>query len=69
MSNKVHHTINEAQKDIDKGIFMAPWEKAKCVNCEKDLGFLYDGGSGEYGVYVMCKDCDKIEFDWQYVGP
>jgi len=35
----------------------------KDMNC-----FVYDGGAGEYGVYIVCDDCDKLEFEWKYEG-
>jgi len=43
--------------------------KPKCVNCGKEFEcVIYDGGQGEYGVYLICNDCDKLEFKWKYIG-
>lgn len=63
------HKPNEAKDCIIDTKFCPPYRRGKCLNCKKDMNcFVYDGGDGEYGVYVLCDDCDKLEFEWKYEG-
>lgn len=44
-------------------------ENTHCVGCGKDLEcYISHGGYGEYGAYLICKDCRKKTFHYIYEG-
>jgi len=66
LTSTITHYTNESEMTIMKTNYTT---KPKCVNCGKEFEcVIYDGGQGEYGVYLICNDCDKLEFKWKYIG-
>jgi len=65
LSGTRHHYPDESEHTNAIEYILNP----KCVNCGKEFDcVIYDGGQREYGVYLICKGCDKLRFDWEYEG-
>lgn len=36
------------------------FERIFCDRCSSEMGYMHDGGAGEYAVDVICNKCAKI---------
>ncbi len=35
------------------------YERIFCIKCEQEMGYIHDGGAGEYSIETICHKCAK----------
>lgn len=67
--NQIRLTLKYGNIFKHDGINEKIVENTHCIGCGKDLEcYITHGGMGEYGAYLICKDCREKKFYYIYEG-